>query len=219
MNYSIKWAGTSQSFPDNHPFLDGAGADGTCRVYLGDAAGKQYVADRGTLDAAMTVAIELKEECLGVYTYDANSMSAPQRVFGFARFRLGKAAPTQLVELVIPREYDEVALTELKTLFEHAGLVVATCHDFPGRIVNRLVRPYYNAVLRRYDEKLATAGDLDTTLKLGLGYPEGPLELLNRTGLAEHADTSQALYEALGDPAYKPARLAMNAYLARKLHD
>jgi 3-hydroxybutyryl-CoA dehydrogenase len=74
-------------------------------------------------------------------------------------------------------------------------------------------------VLRRYDEKLATAGDLDTTLKLGLGYPEGPLALLNRTGLAEHAEISQALYEALGDPAYKPARLALNAYLARKLHD
>ena len=99
------------------------------------------------------------------------------------------------------------------------SVVVATCNDFPGRIVNRLVRPYYNAVLRRYDEKLATAGDLDTTLKLGLGYPEGPLALLNRTGLAEHAETSQALYEALGDPAYKPARLALNAYLARKLHD
>jgi 3-hydroxybutyryl-CoA dehydrogenase len=56
-------------------------------------------------------------------------------------------------------------------------------------------------------------------LKLGLGYPEGPLELLNRTGLAEHAETSQALYEALGDLAYKPARLAMNAHLARKIVD
>lgn len=217
MNYSITWAGTSQSFPDGHPFVEGAGAGGQCRVYLGEAAGRQYVADRGTLDAATIVAIELKDECLGVYT--DGMLPAPGSVFGFARFRLGKAAPTQLVELVTPRDFDETALASLKVLFENAGLVVATCNDFPGRIVNRLVRPYYNAVLRRYDEKLATAEDLDTTLKLGLGYPEGPLALLNRTGLAEHADTSQALYEALGDPAYKPARIAMNARVARKIHE
>ncbi len=219
MNYSIKWAGISRSFPDSHPFLDGASADGKCRVYLGDGSGKQYVADRGALDATTIVAIELKDECLGVYTDDAHATSAVQQAFGFARFRLGTAAPTQLVELVTPRQFDHAALSELQKLFENAGLVVATCGDFPGRIVNRLVRPYYNAVLRRYDEMLATAEDLDTTLKLGLGYPEGPLELLNRTGLAEHAETSQALYEALGDPAYKPARLAMNAHLARKIVD
>lgn len=217
MNYSIIWAGASQSFPDGHPFVDGAGAEGTCRVYLGDGAGRQYLADRGALDATTIVAIELKDECLGVYTDEAPAAACS--VFGFARFRLGHAAPTQLVELVMPRDFDAAALLDLKTLFEKAGLVVATCNDFPGRIVNRLVRPYYNAVLCRYDEKLATAADLDTTLKLGLGYPEGPLELLNRTGLAEHAQTSQALYEALGDLAYKPARLAMNALLARKLHD
>ncbi|AIP34656.1 hypothetical protein DR64_8768 [Paraburkholderia xenovorans LB400] len=223
MNYSIKWAGTSQSFPDRHPFLDRAGTDEKCRVYLGDAAGKQYMAERDTLDATTIVAIELKDECLGVYTDEARSplsaQSAPRRAFGFARFRLGKEVPTQLIELVTPRDFDEAALVELKALFENAGLVVATCNDFPGRIVNRLVRPYYNAVLRRYDEKLATAEDLDTTLKLGLGYPEGPLELLNRTGLAEHAQTSQALYEALGDPAYIPARLAMIALHVRKLHE
>jgi len=52
------------------------------------------------------------------------------------------------------------------------------------------------------------ADDMDTTLKLGLGYPEGPIALLERTGLAAHFDVSQALYEALGDAAYAPARRA-----------
>jgi 3-hydroxybutyryl-CoA dehydrogenase len=49
---------------------------------------------------------------------------------------------------------------------------------------------------------------MDTTLKLGLGYPEGPVALLERTGLAAHFDVTQALYEALGDAAYAPARRA-----------
>ena len=51
--------------------------------------------------------------------------------------------------------------------FFSAGLVVAVCNDFPGRIVDRLVRPYYNAALRRLDEGLASASDMDTTLRLG----------------------------------------------------
>ena len=82
------------------------------------------------------------------------------------------------------------------------------CGDFAGRIIDRLVRPYYNAALRRLDEGLATADDLDTTLKLGLGYPEGPIALLERTGLAHHFDVTQALYEATGEQPYAPARRA-----------
>ena len=46
------------------------------------------------------------------------------------------------------------------------------------------------------------------TLRLGLGYPEGPLALLMRTGLVHHYDVTQALYEALGSEAYTPARRA-----------
>ncbi|MFM0721287.1 3-hydroxyacyl-CoA dehydrogenase family protein [Paraburkholderia strydomiana] len=222
MNYSIKRTGDSRSFPDQHAFVDGASAQGDCLVYLGDDAGKQFVRDGETPQSGAIVAIELKDECLGVYTESTGTTpearEAVKRVFGFARFQLGNAAPTQLVEIVTPRDYDETALKKLKSCFENAGLVVAVCNDFPGRIVNRLVRPYYNAVLRRYDEKLATAEDLDTTLKMGLGYPEGPLALLSRTGLAEHADTSLALYEQLGDPSYLPARSAMNALRARNHH-
>jgi len=74
------------------------------------------------------------------------------------------------------------------------------------------VRPYYNASLTRLDEGLATADDLDTTLKLGLGYPEGPISLLERTGLEHHFQVTQKLFEAYGDAAYAPARRARVAY-------
>jgi len=86
--------------------------------------------------------------------------------------------------------------------------VVAVCNDFPGRIVDRLIRPYFNAALTRLDEKLASADDLDQTLCLGLGYPEGPISLLERTGLAHHFSITDALYRALGQASYAPARRA-----------
>jgi 3-hydroxybutyryl-CoA dehydrogenase len=52
---------------------------------------------------------------------------------------------------------------------------------------------------------------MDTTLKLGLGYPQGPIELLERSGLHHHYDVTEALFEAIGDPAYATARRAQVA--------
>ncbi len=132
-------------------------------------------------------------------------------------FRLGDGEPSNLVELVRQPRTRETALAVAKQIFEAAELQVAVCGDFAGRIIDRLVRPYYNAALRRLDEALASADDLDTTLKLGLGYPEGPIALLERTGLAHHFDVTQALFEAYGEPAYAPARRARVAKLRQKI--
>jgi 3-hydroxybutyryl-CoA dehydrogenase len=219
MSYQIINSGESRSFPEVHAFIESASEMADSHVYLGCDAGRKFANDRKALAGSRFVAVELGDECLGAYLGDwaeDTERSTAANVFGFARFRLGRAEPTALIELVTPPVYDAEALAAAKSVFEAAGLVVAVCGDFPGRIVNRLVRPYYNAVLRRLDEKLASAADLDTTLRLGLGYPIGPVELLRRTGLDEHFSVTQALYEALGDPAYAPARLARNAHLGRQ---
>jgi 3-hydroxybutyryl-CoA dehydrogenase len=219
MSYRIIENGESRSFHDGHGFIDAATKDAEARVYIGSKAGAAFAGDKrgGWNEAdAPFVAIELEHECLAVHTGDSASADehggAAPNVFGFARFRLGKAEPSKLIELVKPARYDEAALASTKQAFEDAGFVVAVCGDFPGRIVDRLVRPYYNAALRRLDEQLASAADMDTTLRLGLGYPEGPIALLERTGLEHHYRVTQALYEALGDGAYAPARRAQVAY-------
>ena len=78
------------------------------------------------------------------------------------------------------------------------------------------MRPYYNAALRRLDEGLASANDMDMTLRLGLGYPEGPIALLNQTGLHHHFEVTRDLYEQLGQEAYAPARRARTAWIRQK---
>lgn len=211
MNYSLVDTGGSRSFPAAHALTQGAAADGEVVVVIG-AEVKRGIARIKDLDTRTAVLLELGTECLGVYTGESRG-SEGSNVLGFARFRLGDAAPSNLVELVRQPHTEPAALAAAKKLFEDAGLAVAVCNDFPGRIVDRLIRPYLNAALRRLDEGLASADDLDTTLKLGLGYPEGPISLLERTGLAAHFDVTQALYEALGDAAYAPARRARVAKL------
>jgi len=207
--YAITRAGESRSFPLPHAFTDKADAQGAARVYIGTDAGKAFRA-AGELGACPFVAIELGTECLGVHTGEAAGHEG-SNVVGFARFRLGRADPSNLIELVRQPATRDGTLQAARAAFEAAGLKVAVCADFPGRIVDRLIRPYLNAALRRLDEKLASAEDMDKTLCLGLGYPEGPISLLERTGLAEHHDVTLALYRALGQEPYAPARRAQVA--------
>jgi 3-hydroxybutyryl-CoA dehydrogenase len=208
MAIEIVIAGESRSFPNGA--TDIVSASGT--LVLGAEAGIAYRNLKSDDDAF--VAIELGTECLanhvGLDADDAHSATV-----GFARFRMGDAEPTKLIELVRMPWTRPEAVAAARAAFESASFTVAVCEDFPGRIVNRLIRPYLNAVLRRYDEGLASAADLDATLRMGLGYPEGPLALLDRTGLADHHDVTEALYRQLGDDSFTPARRAQIAHARR----
>ncbi len=214
MSYQIIAAGDSHSFPDKHTFINQADPAARSLVYIGQDAAEAFSNSVFDHEAATFVAIELGNECLGVHIDDDDG---PANVVGFARFRLGDDEPTKLVELVRKPYTSAEALTAARAAFEAAGLIVAVCNDFPGRILNRLVRPYYNAALRRLDEGLASANDMDMTLRLGLGYPDGPIALLNRSGLHHHFEVTQDLYEQLAQEAYAPARRARNAWLKKNL--
>ena len=206
MQYQIIDTGNSRSFPAAHALLEKAEAAGDAVVIIGEKAAPA-LQSLNLRDRKVAILIELGLEPLGVHTGE-NRGNEGSNIVGFARFRLGSGEPTAVVEVVRQPRTNETAVAAAKEIFEAAGLQVAVCGDFDGRILDRLVRPYYNAALRRLDEGLATADDLDMTLKLGLGYPVGPIALLERTGLEHHHDVTQALYEVLGDPAYAPARRA-----------
>ena len=214
MAYTIIDTGGSRSFSVEHAFTKGAASGGEIVVIIGSAVGAAFsrLADRASKRAVL---LELGTECLGAYTGESRGEEG-SNVLGYARFRLGGGEPSNLIELVRQPRTSETALAAAKQIFEAAELQVPVCGDFAGRIIDRLVRPYYNAALRRLDEALASADDLDTTLKLGLGYPEGPIALLERTGLAHHFDVTQALFEAYGDAAYAPARRARVAKLRQE---
>lgn len=210
--YRVVAAGVSRSFPVEHSLTRDADHGAAAVIYLGAEAGAAFQAAPAAAGAAF-IAIELDTECLAEHVGTACEQP-PDNVLGFARFRLGDAEPSNLIELVRLPQTAPAAIAAARAAFEAAGLVVALCGDFPGRIVNRLVRPYYNAALRRLDEQLASAADLDMTLRLGLGYPEGPIALLERTGLADHCRVSERLYQALRQEPYAPARASQVA-LAR----
>jgi len=201
--YSIVEAGDSRSFPQDHPFLAGAQEGGEVVAYIGSGAVAAWRDD----PSRTAILVELTTETLGEATGESRGEEGSNTV-GFARFRVGDGEPSDLVELVRQPHTDPAALQAARMVFEGAGLQVAECFDFAGRILDRLIRPYYNEALAKLDEGLATADDMDLTVKLGLGYPEGPIELLERTGLHHHHDVTQALFEVYGTKHYAPARRA-----------
>lgn len=200
--------GQSRSFPGDIPVMEGNG------TILAGAITFEAIASAARADGDF-VAVELGNECLAEHI-GLDTDPALTRVVGFARFRLGTAEPSKLIELVSTDWTDQAAVEAAKAAFEAAGFSVACCADRPGRIVNRLIRPYLNAVLRRLDDGLASAADMDKTLMMGLGYPEGPNALLERTGLSDHFEISAALADTLGDADFAPARRARIAWQRAK---
>ncbi|MCO5131913.1 MAG: 3-hydroxyacyl-CoA dehydrogenase family protein [Xanthobacteraceae bacterium] len=204
MKYAFETAGESRSFPNGDAFLNGAVGRDQADVVI-------YSGPRLAPDPRKTVIlIELGEECLGDHIDDDNPAHA--NVLGFARYRNGDDPPSRLIELVRHPKASEAAIAAARDLFAAAGLEVSLCNDQVGRIINRLVVPKYNAALRFLDEGLATQADMDLTCKLGLGYPDGPIERVVRGGLAPYYQVSKGLFEAFGTSAFAPPRRARIAF-------
>ena len=199
MTYAIRRNGESRSFPDGEPSLAAAAPDGEVVVLLG----APYEPD----PSKTAILVELGSECLGVHTGEAAGEEG-SNVLGFARYRNGDDPPSALVELVRQPNTEARALEAARAIFEAAGLTVVVSADRVGRIVDRLVRPKYNAALRLLDDGLARAEDMDLACRLGLGYPDGPIERAMRGGLAHHHAVCSALFAASGQPGDAPARAA-----------
>ena len=202
MRYRIVQQGESRSFPPGDPFLRGAADDAEVVLYLG----ARHEPD----GSKKAVLIELGGDCLGVHTGEGYGDEG-SNVLGFARYRNGADPPSKLIELVVQPRSDPGAIEAARAVFEAAGLEVVVSADQAGRILDRLLRPVYNAALRLLDEGLASASAIDTTCRLGLGYPDGPIERVMQGGLAHHHDVSKALLEVYGTPGFAPARRAVVA--------
>jgi 3-hydroxybutyryl-CoA dehydrogenase len=124
----------------------------------------------------------------------------PERFLGMHFFK-----PVQSVKLVevVRAENTSQGLIDLVANFcGMIGKETVVVKDSPGFIVNYLFVPYMNQALEYYDHKLAEKEALDTALRMGLGYPKGPLTLIDEIGLDEHLHLTSVLYERLKDQRF-----------------
>ena len=94
--------------------------------------------------------------------------------------------PVPLMKLVEVIKTDQTKPQVIEKLIEFAKSlekVPVLCKDTPGFIVNRLLVPYLMQAVKLHEAGIASKEDIDVAVKLGLGYPMGPFELLDYVGL------------------------------------
>lgn len=89
----------------------------------------------------------------------------------------------RLLEVVKGNETSEATYKSMMDWGKSVGKTCITCKDTPGFVVNRLLVPYICEAIRLFERGDASARDIDTAMKLGAGYPMGPLELADYVGL------------------------------------
>jgi len=132
----------------------------------------------------------------------AQSVKHKHRLLGLHFFM-----PPQEVKLVevVRAERTSQETIDLAYDFCHMiGMEPVLAKDSPGFIVNHLWVTYMNEALEAYDHGLATKEDLDLTLEMGLGYPMGPLKLIDQIGLDDYLKMATAFYEESKDPKFAP---------------
>ncbi|CAH2043072.1 unnamed protein product, partial [Iphiclides podalirius] len=89
----------------------------------------------------------------------------------------------KLLEVVRGSETSEMTYKSMMDWGKALGKTCITCKDTPGFVVNRLLVPYIAESIRLFERGDASARDIDIAMKLGAGYPMGPLELADYVGL------------------------------------
>lgn len=106
---------------------------------------------------------------------------------------------------------EPATLDEAIGLFQAAGLTVSVIDDVPGLIVARTLCMLVNEAVDLVSRREASAADVDTAMRLGTGYPRGPLAWGDRIGPDLVVEVLSALARAYPSGRYRPSPLLVRA--------
>ncbi|XP_066251929.1 hydroxyacyl-coenzyme A dehydrogenase, mitochondrial-like [Euwallacea similis] len=124
----------------------------------------------------------------------------------------------KLLEIVRIPEQSEETYQAFLEWGKSIGKACVTCKDTPGFIVNRLLVPYMAEAVRLMERGDASPKDIDTAMKLGAGYPMGPIELADYVGLDTTLAVIEGWYKKYPDnPLFKPCSSTQKLVQQKKL--
>jgi 3-hydroxybutyryl-CoA dehydrogenase len=94
------------------------------------------------------------------------------------------------------------------------GKVPVQTSDRTGFIVNRLLVPYMLDSIRALEEGLASIVDIDNAMKLGCGYPMGPLTLGDFVGLDTTFYIANIMFDEFKEKRFAPPPLLKRMVMA-----
>jgi 3-hydroxybutyryl-CoA dehydrogenase len=207
--------------------------DGT----LANLSGATDVAAMKDCDLVIEAIIEHVEDKVAVYSA-LESVVGPQTIFAsntsslcitelaartkrpdrFGGLHFFNPVPLmKLVEVVRALTTSDDTYRVLFAFSQSLGKEPITAPDKPGFIVNRLLVPYLLDAIRCYERGLGTVEDIDKGMKLGCGYPMGPLTLLDFVGLDTTYYIANIMFDEYKDAMFAAPPLLKRMVLAGKL--
>jgi 3-hydroxybutyryl-CoA dehydrogenase len=138
-------------------------------------------------------------------------MTATKRPAQFVGLHFFNPVPLmKLVEVARTIATSDEAFETACEFGKKVGKVPVRTSDKTGFIVNRLLVPYLMDAIRAFEEGVGSVADIDASMRLGCGYPMGPLTLLDFVGL----DTTYYITHVMFDE-FKEKRFSSPSLLKR----
>ncbi len=136
----------------------------------------------------------------------------PTRVVGLHFFN--PVPVMQLVEVVRTILSAEDVVQSARAFAESMGKRPIIAKDRAGFVVNVLLVPYLLEAVRLVEQGVATKEDIDEGMRLGCGYPMGPLQLLDFVGIDTTYYIAEILFEEFKQPHMAPPTLLKQMTIA-----
>jgi len=122
------------------------------------------------------------------------------------------AAVMKLVEVIPGLETCEETITLVMEHCLRIGKTPIRVKDVTGFVVNRILHAMWIEANRLLEEGVATAEDIDTGCRLGLGHPIGPYALMDLTSNDLNLKVQEILFDTYGE------RFRPRPILKQKVH-
>lgn len=178
--------------------LDGLATEATLIVEaaLEDLELKRAIFRALDAEATPDVLLATNTSALSV-TAIAEATSRQERVLGLHFFN--PVPLMALVEVVPGARTTTPTVERASAIVREWGKTPVLSADRPGFIVNRVNRPFTIEALRILEEGLADVVSIDTAMR-GAGYPLGPFELMDLSGLDVNLAAARGVWSRLGRP-------------------
>jgi 3-hydroxybutyryl-CoA dehydrogenase len=158
-------------------------------------AGLDRICRPDVILASNTSSLSVTE--IGVHT------GRPGKVVGMHFFN--PAPVLTLVEVVRTVVTEPDVVDDVVALARRIGKEPVVTGDRAGFIANALLFGYLNHAVRMYEQRYASREDLDAAMRLGCGYPMGPLALLDLIGLDTAYEILDSMYHQSRNRLHAPA--------------